>query len=380
MEKANVSAGRIRKRILFVHQNLVVGGAEELRLTILKHIDRNKFDITLCSIENGGLIAEEIKKLGFEIVSLNHKCSLWDLRIAWDIYRLIQKRHFDIIQTSLFYANMHGRIAAFMAGVPVIISEEHNIYAWKEKYPVFILIDRLLSKITHKIITCSDSVKIFTSRQEGIPLAKFLTIHNCVDIHKFSLARTKEDLRADYDFGPLEKIIIIVGTLCEQKGHKYLLEAFRKIKNEVSDARLLIVGSGPLEEELQKQSRLLHIEGEVKFMRTRRDVPQLLKISDVLVLSSLWEGFGIVLLEAMASGLAVVASNIDGVPEVVLDGETGILVPPKDIYTLSKVITDLLLNVTQREVLATAGRKRVLENFTPESYLNKLNSLYHKFS
>jgi glycosyltransferase involved in cell wall biosynthesis len=370
----------MRKKILFIHQNLVVGGAEELRLTILKYFDHSKFEITLCNIEGKGQIGKEIEQLGFSVICLNRKCRFWDLRITIDLYRQIKKGRFDIVQTSLFYANLHGRLAAYIAKVPCIISEEHNIYKWKESHPVFILIDRILSRITHRIITCSESVRRFTFKQERIPSEKFLTIHNCVDIKKFSIVQTKEQLRKDYGFNQTDKLIITVGSLCAQKGHKYLLQAFAKVREGVPGSKLLVVGSGPEEQKLCCLSARLQIKDSVIFMGARRDIPQLLKLSDIFVLPSLWEGFGIVLLEAMVSGLAVIATEVDGIPEIVIDGKTGLLVSLKDNEKLSENIIALLTNQKQCAALAAAGREHVLKNFAPEVYIDKLLSLYKEIS
>lgn len=378
MEPINLPISRIKKKILFIHQNLIVGGAEELRLTLLKHIDRGKFDITVCNIENNGVIGEEIEKLGFTVMNLNRRCVIWDIRIILDLYKLIKKKHYDIVQTSLFYANLHGRIAAYLAKTPVIISEEHGIYGWKARHPIFIFADKILSKITNRIIACSNSVKEFTVKQEKIPTDKFITIHNCIDIDKFSITATKEQLREHYGFGKDEKIVIIVGSLRELKGHKYLLEAFKMVRKKISNVKLLIVGSGPLEGKLRNQSQLLNCEDSIVFMGLRRDIPQLLKMSDLFVLPSIEEGFGIVLLEAMVSGLAVIATKIDGIPEVVVNGITGILVSSEDSKILEHNIITLLQDTKLRTEYANNGREHVLRYFTPKSYIDKLEELYNQ--
>lgn len=376
MEPINLPISRIKKKILFIHQNLIVGGAEELRLTLLKHINRDKFDITVCNIENNGVIGEEIEKLGFSVINLNRRCVFWDIRIILDLYKLIKKKHYDIVQTSLFYANLHGRIAAYLAKTPVIISEEHSIYEWKARHPIFILADKILSKITNRIIACSNSVKEFTIKQEKIPADKFITIHNCIDINKFSIAATKEQLREHYGFSKDEKIVIIVGSLREQKGHKYLLEAFARVKEAIPESKLLIIGSGPEEYRLRNLSKKFNITNSVVFMGIRRDIPQLLKMSDLFVLPSLREGFGIVLLEAMVSGLAIVATAVDGILEVVVEGETGILVPPSDAKALADSIVTILSDEIKRIEFGVNAKKRVKSDFTPEKYIEKLTQLY----
>jgi glycosyltransferase involved in cell wall biosynthesis len=292
------------------------------------------------------------------------------------LIKLIRGRRFDIVQTSLFFANLHGRVAARIAGTPRIFSEEHNIYPWKDRHPVFKMSDRLLSGFSERIIACSDSVSKATARQEGIRLDKFYTIHNCIDFSKFDINRTKDELRAEYGFDSKEKLLGTVGALSEQKGHNYLLDALKIMLAKNDKCTLLVVGDGPLKNDLEAQADRLGISENVRFMGCRRDVARILKTLDVFVLPSVWEGFGIAVLEAMYSGLPVVASCVDGIPEVVVDGRTGILVGAKNPAGLADGICNILQNPDMAAGMGQAGKDRVVERFSPQRYVSKLEALW----
>ena len=366
-----------KKRIIFVHQILGVGGAEELRLTLLKYMDRRKYDIELCCIEAKGEIGAEIENLGFKVFSLRKPCRIYDLRITADLYRLMKKRKYDIAQTSLFYANFHGRIAAKLSKVPIIIAEEHDICEWKGLHPSFILADRLLAKFTDRIITCAKKVKDYTARQEKIPGNKFLPIPNCIDPWKFDVHDSKVQLRRDYGFCEDDRVMGIVASLCEKKGHRYLIEAMTEVVNTFDNCKLLVIGDGPLKEDLKRKVKELNLGKNINFVGITRDIPKLLNMMDLFILPSLWEGIPISILEAMYVGLPIVATNVDSFPECVVHGETGILVPPRNPRRLAEAMIGLLKDRELAARMGAAGRKRALENFTPERYIKKLENLYN---
>ena len=171
-------------------------------------------------------------------------------------------------------------------------------------------------------------------------------------------------------------VIGYVGSLSKVKGPVYLLEAFKKILHFYPTAKLLVVGDGPLKTMLKTVSAEKGISDSVLFMGFRRDVPQILKAMDVFVLSSVDEAFGISLIEAMYMGLPCVATNVGGIPEVVKNGSTGILVAPANSEALAKAIKELLDKPELAERYGAAGKKRVWENFTADKYIDKLENLY----
>jgi len=171
-------------------------------------------------------------------------------------------------------------------------------------------------------------------------------------------------------------VIGTVGRLVPQKGHRYLIDAMPMILKAVPKARLLIVGRGGLQAQLEEQVSGLALSRHVRLAGRRRDIPRLLAAMDVFAFPSLWEGFGIALLEAMTMELPVVASDVDGIPEVVQDRITGILVPPRSSVPLAEALIALLNRQALARAMGKRGKERVLAHFTIDQYWRKLDELY----
>ncbi|PIV39297.1 MAG: hypothetical protein COS29_03290, partial [Candidatus Omnitrophica bacterium CG02_land_8_20_14_3_00__42_8] len=325
-------------------------------------------------INKKGVIGLELEEAGFDVTSLNVDYNLF---AVFKIYGVIKKFNPDIVHTSLFYANLFGRIAAKMAGVRVILCEEQNICGWKSRNLFFIIADRVLSLVTDRIIACSESVKKFTMGQENIGSSKFAVVYNAFDRDKFDIELpAAPDIKISMGFKATDRIIGTIGRLCEQKGHVYLIEAMAKVVVENAGARLLIVGEGPLKSRLANMAGNAGISDKVIFMEKRRDVPAFLKMLDVFVLPSLWEGLSVVLLEAMYMAKPIVATGIPSNAEAMIDGQTGVLAKKADAGSLAEGINFLLRNSEASKTLGDGAKKRVLEYFTPEKRACELTNMY----
>lgn len=369
-------------KILYLQPTLGIGGAEELRLTILKYINKEKYDIRLCCLVEKGEIGKEIEDLGFRVDVIGTSDRLFNILALPLIFAYLKQNKFDLVQTCLPAPNLYGRVAALFAKVPWIIAEEHSYY---ERYNLYLgclfrMINNTLSKYTHKIISCSDAVKQRVAEEEKIPEYKFLTIHNVIDTKKFMLDYSKEQARNNLGLNPDEPVIGSVASLAPRKGHIYLLQAMRLLLRSYPKSKLLIVGEGPLRRKLEIFVQQNHLSGAVKFLGFRRDVSLLLKAMDIFVSSAIKEAFGINLIEAMYSGIPCIATNVGGVPEVVVDAQTGILVPPANPEALARAIKVLLDNPDLAAKYAEAGKRRVLENFTVGKYVERLEALYSTFT
>lgn len=372
-------AGNKKIRILYLQPDLGAGGgAEELRLTILKYIDRNKYDIRLCCLMEKGEIGEEIERVGLPVDLVKTSQRLFNFLSFFRILAYLKKHRFDVVQTCRSIPNLYGRLAAIAAKVPYIISEEHSYY---ERYNpslgyLFKVVNRILARRTYRIITCSDAVRQAIIKEEGIEENKSLTIHNAIDINKFALDDSKEEARLQLGLGRTVPVIGFVSSLVERKGHIYLLRAMRSILSWHPDAKLIIAGQGPLKRELESFAERQGLGNCVYFLGLRRDVPLILRAMDIFVSPAIKEAFGINLIEAMYSGLPCIATNVGGIPEVVKDGQTGMLVPPANPEALAKTIKELLDKPDLAERFGAAGKKRVLDNFTADKYIEKLENLY----
>jgi len=363
-----------KTKVLFICQGLDVGGSEEVLACTIKKIDRSRYETAVCCINKKGVIGLELEEAGFDVTSLNVDYNLF---AVFKIYGVIKKFNPDIVHTSLFYANLFGRIAAKMAGVRVILCEEQNICGWKSRNLFFIIADRVLSLVTDRIIACSESVKKFTMGQENIGSSKFAVVYNAFDRDKFDIELpAAPDIKISMGFKATDRIIGTIGRLCEQKGHVYLIEAMAKVVVENAGARLLIVGEGPLKSRLANMAGNAGISDKVIFMEKRRDVPAFLKMLDVFVLPSLWEGLSVVLLEAMYMAKPIVATGIPSNAEAMIDGQTGVLAKKADAGSLAEGINFLLRNSEASKTLGDGAKKRVLEYFTPEKRACELTNMY----
>ncbi len=359
--------------IMYIIDSLRIGGAEELLLTVARKIDRKKYNISVVCLFDEGPLADEIRGTGVKVEFLHMRNRL-DLPTFIKLIHLIRDEDIKIVHTHLFDSNFFGRMAAKLADAPVIVATEHNVYPWKKRRHIFV--DKSLARFTDRIIAVSDAVRLWTSERENIDVEKFVTIHNGIDINRFDLPvdiyEKKKELRLD----PRVPLIGTIGTLTEQKGHKYLLEALAKVTKVIPDAKLLFVGDGHLRTRLEELSVKLGLGENVIFCGWRRDIHEILPILDLFVLSSLWEGLPWVILEAQACGRPIVASNVDGIPEAVNDGQMGLLVPPKDPERLARAIGKLLRDKELAMKMGEAGRKSVRSKFTSEIMVGKMEELY----
>ncbi len=360
-------------KICFLHGYLSVGGAEELRLTILKYFNRDKYDVTVCSMSDKGVIGEEIEKIGYKVVSLKCSQEVYDIKAMFRLYKFLKKEKPDILHTCMFNCCFHGTITGKLAGVKSIIWEEHVPEPFKKWW--HFLIDRYLSRYANKIITCSDYVKEYTSKRERIDINKFYRIYNVLDFSKFNkISRIKS--RDKYKLN--NTIIGIVGRLHEQKGHIYLLNSLIYLKEQIPNIKLLIIGEGPEERNIKNFIRTNNLSSNVLLLGNRRDVPDLIKTLDVFVLPSIYEGFGIVLLEAMYSGIPVVASKVGGITEIIKNRYNGLIVKSRDPYELTKAIRTILIDKKIRDKIIKNGVYSVEKNYHPINYISKLESLYEE--
>jgi glycosyltransferase involved in cell wall biosynthesis len=289
--------------------------------------------------------------------------------------RVVREFQPDILHTWLPTANTLGRVAGIAAGVPVLIASERARDSWKGR--VWRKTDRILAKRTARIITNANAVRQFLVSQIGLPAEKLRVVRNGLDFGEFDAASARglSDPLPDAE-GRL--VVGTVGRLEEQKGTVYLLEAFARLPRDLTQARLWIVGDGPEGKELRIRAARLGVEERVCFMGVRRDVPALMDRFDLFVLPSLWEGLPNVVIEAMAARRAVVATNVDGTPEAVGHGWTGLLVPPASPGALAQAMERLLREPALRQKFGAAGRRKAEEQFGLARMIAETQDVYRE--
>jgi glycosyltransferase involved in cell wall biosynthesis len=290
--------------------------------------------------------------------------------MARDVVRAIRSERPDLVHTHLVHADVYGGAAARLLRIPSL-STRHN----DDRYLLgpFRYVDRAFARPTRRLIAISDAVRSFLERAGHDP-AKLVTIHYGLD----ELPAAPSDPAPEAaGVPPGAPLAVAVGRLIAQKDHATLLRAFALVHARLPQATLAILGSGPLEAEIRALAAELGLQDAV-VLPGRTEIRDWLERADVFAHSSRWEGFGIVLLEAMLAGLPVVATRVSAVPEVVVDDETGLLVEPGDHAGLAAHLEALLIDPERAAALGEAGRKRALREFSVGRMAERTLALYHE--
>lgn len=348
------------------------GGAGEQAYQLTRDISRDEFDVTV-AFGRGYPLDDDFERSGTRVLYLSLSRQLDPLvnfRGMWQLFRLMRRERYDVVCTSCSIAGFVGRIAAALAGVPTRI-HIIQVYASRPFQPAprktfFRWVEKALDHVTTRYVAVSGAVKQYGVDTGIMAAEKVDVIYNAAELRDPEEG-ARDRVRRELDLDPAGPVIGTLGRFEPQKGLEYFLRAATLVRAARPAAQFLIVGDGPLEQELRALVGELGLEDAVRFSGWRRDVPDVLAALDVFCLASLWETFGIVLAEAMLAELPVVATAVDGIPEVVADGHTGFLVPPRDAEALADKLLQLLDDPDQAQRMGRAGRKRSLEKFSVAS-------------
>lgn len=363
-------------RILYLIVTLPVGGAEEHLLSLIRNLDRSRYDPLVCCIGKSGPIGGEIEKTGVRLVELGMLSrGGFDRRIVRMIREVLRREKISLLHSHLYHANFYGRLAAFQEHIPAVCTI-HNTYARPKLHRRFL--NRWLARRSSRIIAVSGPVHDDIVRYDGVAPSKITVIPNGVDMSRFDISLSREQSRERLGV-PLEGFLVgAIGRLEEQKGLSYLIEAIRILVEGGKNVSLFVVGSGREEGRLREQAANSGIADSVFFLGTRRDVPELYRAMDVFALSSLWEGGPITLLEAMASGVPVVATPVGFVPEVLQDGKNGFIVPIRDPEELAEALWKVHEDPFTAEAAAQAGRETVRDRYSHQFLAERVMAVYEE--
>lgn len=359
-------------KALFIIWSLEKGGAEKFLVSLLKNIDREKIEPVVCCLNWKGMWAEELEKKGIQVIALNKKGKI-DVKAFVNLIKIIKKGKFQIVNTHLWGADVIGRLAAIFAKAPIIISTLHNTDNWKKWWHR--VIDRLLCYKTNIFIAVSEAVKKYYNTV-GIPLSKITYIPNAIEISSFD---NVGDVRYLYDeIGLTAKnfILVCIGRLSKEKGQRYLLKSISLLRSKYPHINLLLVGYGEEEIKLKELANNLNITDMVRFLGYRSDIPQILRIADGLILPSLYEGLPSCVLEAMAASKPVIATKVGGTQDLIIDKETGFLVPPSNTEALASAIENLINLPDKGQKIGKKSREIVVNNFSISSAAQKTTNLF----
>jgi glycosyltransferase involved in cell wall biosynthesis len=319
-------------------------------------------------------MSQELEKRGVRVLSLDGTGKL-DARVIVRLFKLLRSEQPDVVQAFLFWANVAARACGLiLRAFPVISSYHDEIVSegWLVR-----LVDRLTLSWTDRIVCCSGAVGRSVVSRIGGKIEHCTIIPFGVDIDQFEpiAAATRRELG-------LRESQKVIGTVCRlvepKKGLRFLLQAMAVLARKYGQppCQLLIVGDGPSRQELELLRDQLKLSAWVVFTGSRRDIPRVLHAVDAFVLPSLYEGFGIAILEAMAAGKPVIATAVGGIPEFVLSGETGLLVEPGNVEALADAIDQLLSHPQQAQTMGAKGRIRAGESYHISTIVRQHEQVY----
>jgi glycosyltransferase involved in cell wall biosynthesis len=361
-----------RFNILYVENfGDIIGGGQVSLLGLLDKLDKDKFrPIVVCPSD--GSLSKKLRNSNIN----THIIKMQSLRRLnfFNFYGSVSRLREPLINEQIDLVHANGSRAAVYAGIA----------ARREKIPLVwhvriadrdILLDRFLAGLSTQIIAISEAVAKRFSWMHDIE-SKVKTVYNGIDLEKFNPSLSGINIKSEFKLSLTTPLIGTVGRLDWYKGHKYLLKAARIVVDNVPECQFLIVGEGEKRKELEGLSDKLNLNNNVIFTGYREDIPEILASLDLFVLPSVSEGLGRSIIEAMAMGKAVVATNAGGIPEVVKDGQTGILVPAKNEHKIAEAILELIRDKDRMTKMGLFGRELLKVKFDIKINVEEIQNIY----
>ncbi len=368
-----VSPGKIK--IALIIDNLEVGGAQKQFIELVKNIDRNKFQVIVVALSVHRVdLSNELTDSGIDVRLIDQWGKICVPAFV-KLFKLLRSERPDIVHTYLFTASLYGRIVAKLIGIPIVILSERSTDNWKKSS--YVWLDRLLAKVTDRVLVNANTIKESLIKREKIPAEKIQIIYNGVNLIKIdAIKNDRSQVRENLRILNGNPVIGIIGRLSKEKDHLTFLNAAKRIISAIPRVNFLIAGDGHLRKELEDISLSLGLKDRVIFAGNTHNVSEVLQATDILVSASLYEGCSNAILEAMAAGLPIVATKVGGNPEVVNDGVTGILVSPQDPSALAGAVVSLLNNPELMKSMGEKGRERVEANFLLSKMVKRTEEVY----
>jgi glycosyltransferase involved in cell wall biosynthesis len=350
-------------------------GAEKQIVLLATGLPRDRFRVEVAALTRRGPFEADLRAAGVPVTMIGKRLKL-DPGAFLRLVRFMKVKKFDVLQTWIFAADTYGRAAARLVGVPVVVTAEIAVDSWKGR--VELAIDRRLACWTDRVVGNSNAVVAFY-RRAGIPEDRLAMILSGIGDEEPPPVDPAE-VRAGFGWPGEAPLVLFAGRLAPQKGVDDLLEALDLLQYVRPDVRTLIVGDGPLRGQLEETAHAFRLNGPVRFLGHRDDVPRLLAAADLLVLPSRYEGLPNVALEAMRFRKPVVATAAPGTTEVVQDGRTGLLVPIQHPPALAQAIRTVIEDRDLAHRLGAAGRARVETEFRADTMVARFAELYEQLA
>ena len=359
----------MRTSVLHLAKIAGISGAETHLLSLLPRLRERGWDVRLLQLhenEPGAYeFAAELRSRGVPVDMVRLRADVDPVTFARVLAYLARARPL-ILHTHLVHADVYGQLAGALAAVPLRVSTKHGFNEFRENRG-FAIADRAVGGLAHAHVAISRGLARYLAEVEGFDEDSFSIVH-------YGIVPGDEPLP-----GPDEPRLLCVGRLIPIKGHVVLLRAFAAARKEVPELSLDIAGRGPLEPALRALAKELEIEDAIRFLGFVSPISKAIDDSAAVVVPSLGEGFGMVALEAMERARPVVAAEIGGLGELVVDGETGLLVPSGEAEPLARALVEIARDPVRRRELGEAGRRRALEQFAERRNVDRTELLYREY-
>lgn len=355
----------------------VRAGVEEHILRLLQGLDRKYFRLLLaCPPELARALGPDLPS-DVQVFPLFLE-SPWQVRAARKLARILRECQVLILHSHQFRAGLAASPIGRWSHVPLKLETAHVRETWRKGWlKGSYAIDRLADRFVDHYIAVSYAIARYLTEEKHLPAGKVTVIHNGCDLQRFNPNHVpSRELRRSLGFGETDPVLVVLARLEPQKGHCVLLEALPSVRAEFPNVRLVCAGEGELRSKLEMQVRELGLEASVRFVGFQSNTEDWLALAEFTVLPSFYEGLPVVAVESLAAGKPMVATAVDGTPEIVLNGKTGLTVPAGKPRLLAEAICDLLRHPETRALMGRAGREWVLKGFSHRQQVEKTEELY----
>lgn len=359
--------------ILHLIYSLEVGGAEKVVRHYADIMRKDHiFNPIVCVIRKRGPIAEEITSLGVRVVDIRSSHMFGSML---KLIKLILEEDIKIIHAHNPVPNIIGVPAGILTGMRKVIRTEHNIFYDGRVSKFYPILNVLLGLYNYRIIAVSDMVRGSHLKKDPFSKKKYITIYNGIKAH-LNGAGDKSHYYHTFGIQEGSKVVGIIASFTKQKGHQYFIEMAEILAGEFNRLSFIIIGGGPLRPEIERMIKAKGLNSRMTMAGIRNDIPALLEFMDIFVLSSLWEGFPMTIIEAMAAGKPIVVTDVGGNREAIVNGVTGYLVPPADPKALANAIRRMLTNESLAKSLGMEARRKFEKEFLAEKMVEKTREIY----
>jgi len=359
-------------RVTYILPQMDMGGAETHVVRLAEGLRKRGHDARILCVFGEGKLAERIREKGIPLEALGQK--KWGLAVLGPVKKYLEKNPCQIVHTYLFGLHFFAGLPARLTRVEKVLSSRRDV---ELSQPAKVLwLEKMGNFFCDHVTACSQAVESWVLGRENLKKDKITTLYNGVDLHEFVPGQGRAVIRKEFSIHPEALVVGTVANFSLKKGYAYLLEAAERVLSARPDCYFLLVGSGPLEQEMKERAARMPLGDRILFAGARKDVSNLLAAMDIFAFTSLWEGLPNVVLEAMAMRLPVISTPAGGVPEVIIDGIEGRLIPFRDSAAAADVILQLAGDSGLRERLGKAARQKIEMDFSLERMVCEYENFY----